>query len=66
MRRVQVCANAWRAHADAYVQRLPTCSEEKMASKKAALGGSLTTVRHNDICRVLGKWRQVVKDGVVA
>ena len=67
MRRVQVLANAGRAHADAYVQRLP-CSEDhqEMASKKAALGGSLRTGRHNDICRVLGKWQQVVKDGVVA
>jgi hypothetical protein len=28
------------------------------------LGGSLTTGRHKDICRVLSKWREVVKDGV--
>jgi hypothetical protein len=35
-----------------------------MASKKAALGGSLTTGRHKDICGVLSKWRKVVKDGV--
>jgi hypothetical protein len=50
-------------------QRLP-CSEvctadhQNMASKKAALGGSLWTGRHKDICGVLGKWREVVKDGV--
>jgi hypothetical protein len=35
-----------------------------MASKKAALGGSLTTGRHKDICGVLRKWREAVKDGV--
>ena len=35
-----------------------------MALKKAALGASLTTGRHQDICRVLSKWRKVVKDGV--
>jgi len=28
------------------------------------LGGSLTTGRHKDICGVLRKWRDVVKDGV--
>jgi hypothetical protein len=35
-----------------------------MASKKAALGGSLWTGRHKDICGVLRKRREVVKDGV--
>jgi len=42
------------------------CSEnhQKMASKKAALGGSLLTGRHKDICGVLRKWREAVKDGV--
>ena len=35
-----------------------------MASEKAVLGGNLLTGRHKDICGVLGKWRQVVKDGV--
>ena len=35
-----------------------------MASKKAALGGSLRMGRHKDICGVLSKWREVVKDGV--
>jgi len=35
-----------------------------MASKDAALGGNLDMGRHKDICRVLSKWRQVVKDGV--
>ena len=54
----------------AHVQRLP-CNEvlqrrsPKIASKKAALGGSMTTGRHKDICGVLSKWREVVKDGVV-
>ena len=32
---------------------------------KAALVGSLWKGRHKDICRVLSKWRQVVKDGVL-
>ena len=62
-------ADAGRGHADAHVQRLPSCEDlhadhQKMASKKAALGGSLTTGRHKDICGVLSKWRKVVKDGV--
>jgi hypothetical protein len=35
-----------------------------MASKKAALGGSLWTGRHKDIRGVLSTWREVVKDGV--
>ena len=35
-----------------------------MASKKAALGGSLWKGRHKDICGVLRKWRKAVKDGV--
>jgi hypothetical protein len=35
-----------------------------MASKKAALGGNLAMGRHKDICGVLSKWREVVKDGV--
>ena len=65
----RVLANAGRGHANAHVQRLP-CGEvlqrrsQKTASKKAALGGSLLMGRHKDICGVLGKWRQVVKDGV--
>jgi len=33
-------------------------------SKKAAFGGSLWTRLHKDICRVLSKWREDVKDGV--
>jgi hypothetical protein len=36
-----------------------------MASKKAALVGSLKTGWHKDICGVLRKWRKAVKDGVV-
>ena len=35
-----------------------------MASKDAALGGNLDMEWHKDICGVLSKWRQVVKDGV--
>jgi hypothetical protein len=35
-----------------------------MASKKAALGVCLRMGRHEDICGVLSKWREVVKDGV--
>ena len=60
-------ADAGRGHADAHVQWLP-CSEvadhQKMASKKPALGGSLMTGRHRDICGVLSKWLEIVKDGV--
>ena len=46
------------------VARFCSTDHQKMASKKAALGWSLTTGRHKDICGVLGKWREVVKDGV--
>ena len=46
------------------VARFCSADHQKMASKKAALGGSLTTGRHKDICRVLSKWREVVKNGV--
>jgi tetratricopeptide (TPR) repeat protein len=46
------------------VARFCSADHQKMASKKAALGGSLTTGRHKDICGVLRKWRDVVKDGV--
>jgi hypothetical protein len=65
----RVWADAGRGHADAHVQRLP-CSEvlqrrsPKDGFEEAALGGSLTTGRHKDICGVLRKWREVVKDGV--
>ena len=51
------------------MQRLP-CIEvlqrnhQKRASKKAALSGSLWTGRHKDICAVLSKGREVLKDGV--
>ena len=62
-------AKTGRGHADAHVQRLPCsevlqCSHQKMASKKAALGGSLRTGRHKDICGVLRQWREAVRDGV--
>ena len=46
------------------VARFCSADHQKMASKKAALGGSLTMGRHKDICGVLRKWREVVKDGV--
>jgi tetratricopeptide (TPR) repeat protein len=46
------------------VARFCSTDHQKMASKKAALGGSLTTGRHKDICGVLSKWREVIKDGV--
>jgi len=46
------------------VARFCSADHQKMASKKAASGGSLTTGRHKDICGVLSKWREVVKDGV--
>ena len=46
------------------VARFCSADHQKIASKKAALGGNLITRRHKDICSILGKWRQVVKDGV--
>ena len=46
------------------VARFCCADHQRMASKKPALGGSLTTGRHKDICGVLSKWRAVVKDGV--
>jgi len=46
------------------VARFCSANHQKMASKKAALGGNLRTERHKDICGVLRKWRDVVKDGV--
>ena len=46
------------------VARFCSTDHQKMASRKAALGGSLKTGRHKDICGVLSKWREVVKDGV--
>jgi tetratricopeptide (TPR) repeat protein len=46
------------------VARFCSADHQKMASKKAALGGNLWTGRHKDICGVLSKWRKVVKDGV--
>ena len=47
-----------------HVARFCSADHQKMASRKAALGGSLTMGRHKDICRVLSKWREAVKDGV--
>jgi hypothetical protein len=48
-----------------HVARFCSADHQKMASRKAALGGSLTMGRHKDICRVLSKWREVVKDVVL-
>ena len=46
------------------VARFCSADHQKMASKKAALGGSLWAGRHKDMCRLPGKWREVVKCGV--
>ena len=46
------------------VARFCSADHQKMASKKAALGGNMLIGRHKDICGVLRKWREVVKDGV--
>jgi tetratricopeptide (TPR) repeat protein len=46
------------------VARFCSADHQKMASKKASLGGNLIMGRHKDICGVLGKWREVVNDGV--
>jgi hypothetical protein len=46
------------------VARFCSADHQKMASKKASLGGNLMMGRHKDICGVLGKWREVVNDGV--
>jgi hypothetical protein len=46
------------------VARFCSADHQKMASEKAALGGSLMMGRHKDICGVLRKWREDVKDGV--
>ena len=46
------------------VVRFCSPDHQKMASKKAALGGSLTKGRHKDICGVLSKWCEAVKDVV--
>ena len=46
------------------VARVCSADHQKMASKKATVGGDCFAERHKDICAVLGKWRQVVKGGV--
>ena len=46
------------------VARFCSADHQKMASKKATLGGNLYIGRHKDVCGVLSKWREVVKDGV--
>ena len=67
------CAGCWQTRGEdtpmltcsgCRVARFCSADHQKIASKKAALGGSLTTGRHKDICGVLSKWREVVKDGV--
>jgi hypothetical protein len=42
------------------VARFCSADHQKMASRKAALGGNLMTGRHKDVCGVLSKWREVV------
>jgi len=68
-----ICAGCWQTLGEdtpmltcsgCRVARFCSADHQKMASKKAALGGSLKTGRHKDICGVLSKWREVVKDGV--
>ena len=46
------------------VARFCSVDHQKMASKSVAAGGCPSTGRHKDICRLLGKWRSVGKDGV--
>lgn len=43
------------------VARFCSVDHQKMASKKASLGGSLWNGRHKDICGVLGLWRTVTR-----
>jgi len=43
------------------VARFCSVEHQKMASKKASLGGSLWKGRHRDICGVLGLWRKVLR-----
>ena len=68
-----ICSGCWQTRGEdtpmltcsgCRVARFCSADHQKMASKKAALGGSLTTGRHKDMCGVLSKWRAVVKDGV--
>ncbi len=67
------CAGCWQKRGEdtpmltcsgCRVARFCSADHQKMASKKAALGGSLTTGLHKDMYGVLSKWRAVVKDGV--
>jgi len=46
------------------VARFCNADHQKMASKKATSGGRFDTERHKDICGVLRKWREVLKNGV--
>ena len=46
------------------VSRFCSADHLTMASTKAELGGNLRMGRHKDMCGVLSKWREVVKDGV--
>ena len=67
------CAGCWQTRGEdtpmltcngCRVARFCCADHQRMASKKPALGGSLTTGRHKDICGVLRKWREAVKDAV--
>jgi hypothetical protein len=46
------------------VARFCSTDHQKMASRKASLGGNMLEGRHKDLCGVLGKWRQVMNEGV--
>ena len=68
-----ICSGCWQTRGEdtpmltcsgCHVARFCSADHQKMASKKATLGGSLTMGRHKDICRVLSKWREVLKDVV--
>ena len=66
------CAGCWQTWGED--TPLLTCSgcsgevlqrrSQKDGFEKAGLGGFLRFGRHKDICGVLRKWREVVKDGV--
>jgi hypothetical protein len=64
------CGQTWGEHrpmltcSGCRVARFCSADHQKMASKKAAFGRSLTTGRHEDICGLFKKWRKVVKDRV--
>jgi tetratricopeptide (TPR) repeat protein len=67
------CAGCWQTRGEdtpmltcsgCRVARFCSADHQKMASKKAASGGNLIMGRHKDMCGLLRKWREAVKDGV--